>query len=346
MIGPDGESVTRRRPPGGQRNQLLNRAASRLDSSWILFALLALIAFFAVTHYGQFVTPYNARSIAVDASTILVLAVGQTFVIITAGIDLSVSAVLVFSGVMSALAMDAMGGVKAGWVAILIGVCVALASGLLWGLFNGIAIATLKIPPLIVTLGSLGMALGVAELAINGIDVTTIPNALQEDVGFRTIVGVPVLVLIALVVTALGGALLHMTSFGRHTYAVGSNMEAARRVGLRVNRQLAMVYALQGVLGGLAGIMSLSRYGSTLIAGHSQANLVVITGVVLGGTSLFGGVGIMFGTLIGVLLPVVLQNGLVIMGVQAFWQEVAIGAVLIVAVYVDQLRRKRRQREP
>jgi ribose transport system permease protein len=146
-------------------------------------------------------------------------------------------------------------------------------------------------------------------------------------------------VVIAVVVLILGGVLLHFTKFGRYTYAVGSNEEAARRVGVRVDRHLILVYALSGTLAGFAGALSLAQFGTTAIGGQTQTNLNVIAAVVIGGTSLFGGLGTIFGTVVGLFIPAVLQNGFVIVGVQPFWQQVAVGAVLIAAVYIDQTRR-------
>jgi ribose transport system permease protein len=133
--------------------------------------------------------------------------------------------------------------------------------------------------------------------------------------------------------------LLHRTRFGLHTYAIGSNPEAGRRSGLRVDGQLIAIYALSGLLAGFAGWLNLAFYQSTTIAGQSTTNLIVIAGVVIGGTSLFGGYGSIFGSIIGLFIPATLQDGFVIIGIQPFWQQVVVGAVLIAAVYVDQRRR-------
>jgi ribose transport system permease protein len=135
------------------------------------------------------------------------------------------------------------------------------------------------------------------------------------------------------------GVILHRTKFGLYTYAVGSNEESARRVGVRVDRHLIMIYGLSGALAGVAGILSLAQYSTTAIAGQSNTNLNVIAAVVIGGTSLFGGSGTIFGTVIGLFIPAMLQDGFVIVGVQPFWQQVAVGAVLVAAVYIDQRRR-------
>jgi ribose transport system permease protein len=275
---------------------------------------------------------------------LLVVAVGSTFVIVTAGIDLSVGSVLVFSGVVSAKLMESVGGDSTG--VILLGLSAALASGLAWGLFNGIVIAKLKVPALIVTLGTFGAALGFAQLITGGVDVREVPLPLVESVGTGLLFGeIPYLVLIAGAVALVFGVVLAATRFGRHTYAIGSNEEAARRAGINVDRHLIEVYALAGMLAGLAGFLSLARFATTTIGGHSTDNLQAIAAVVIGGTSLFGGIGTVLGTVAGVFIPAVLENGFVILGVQPFWQEVAVGAVLILAVYLDQLRRRARYRE-
>jgi ribose transport system permease protein len=311
---------------------------------WIFLILGGICLVFALLSYDSFASTTNLRNISVDAAVLLVLAVGSTFVIITAGIDLSVGSVLVFSGVVSAKLMEAVGGESTG--VILLGLGAALGSGLAWGLFNGIVIAKLKVPALIVTLGSFGAALGFAQLITDGVDVRDVPFPLVESVGTGRLFGeIPYLVLIAGGVALVFGVVLALTRFGRHTYAVGSNEEAARRAGINVDRHLIKVYALAGTLSGLAGFMSLARFATTTIGGHSTDNLQAIAAVVIGGTSLFGGIGSVLGTVAGVFIPAVLENGFVIVGVQPFWQEVAVGAVLILAVYLDQLRRRARFRE-
>jgi len=311
-------------------------------TTWTFLILLGIVVGFAALRFEQFATVFNFRNIAADASGLLILAVGMTFVIITAGIDLSVGSVLVFSGVIAGKVMLALGG--EGWGAIGAGLVAGLAAGLAWGVVNGVLVTKARVPPLIVTLGTLGMALGSALLITGGIDVRGIPLQLTTTVGIGQLAGVPYVVLIAAVVTAAGAILLSMTRFGRYTYAIGSNAEAARRAGINVDRHLIKVYALSGLLAGLAGMVSLARFATTTIGGHSTDNLAAIAAVVLGGTSLFGGIGTVLGTVVGVFIPAVLQNGFVILGVQPFWQQVAVGAVLIVAVYIDQLKRRAQER--
>jgi ribose transport system permease protein len=137
----------------------------------------------------------------------------------------------------------------------------------------------------------------------------------------------------------IGGIVLHKTKFGRYTYAIGSNELGARRVGIKVDRHLIMIYALSGLMAGFGAVLSLAQFGTTTIAGQSLTNLNVIAAVVIGGTSIFGGEGSIFGTVVGLFIPAVLQAGFVIIGVEAFWQGVAVGTVLVAAVYVDQSRR-------
>jgi ribose transport system permease protein len=293
------------------------------SSTWIGLILAGLIIVFATLEYNSFVSTSNARNIFTDAAVLLVLAVGMTYVIITAGIDLSVGAVLVFSGVVSAKFMT------------------ALAAGLAWGVVNGFLVAKAKIPPLIVTLGSLGMALGFALLITGGVDEREVPIKLIDTIGTgRLFDQIPYLVIISLAVAVVFGVVLTATRFGRYTYAIGSNEEAARRAGVAVDRHLIKVYGLAGTLAGLAGFMNLARFSTTTIGGHNTDNLQAIAAVVIGGTSLFGGIGTVLGSVFGVFIPAVLQNGFVIVGVQPFWQQVAVGAVLIGAVYLDQLRRR------
>jgi ribose transport system permease protein len=304
----------------------------------ILLVLIVIVAVFATLAPISFANIGNARLIAQNASILAILGVGMTFVIVTSGIDLSIGSVMVFSGVVAAKVMQAIGG--DGWGTALIGIVVSVLIGLLWGVLNGTLIAKAKIPPLIVTLGALGMALGLAQIITGGVDIRDIPAVMQDSIGYGNVFGqVPVLTLIAALVVIVGGVVLHATRFGRYTFAIGSNEESARRVGVRVDRHLIMVYALSGLLAGFAGVLSLAQFGTTAIAGQTQTNLNVIAAVVIGGTSLFGGVGTIFGTVIGLFIPAVLQNGFVIVGVQPFWQQVAVGAVLIAAVYVDQRRR-------
>jgi ribose transport system permease protein len=333
QMGPETTSIEAVRKKENRFTRLL-----KVQASQIFLVLLVVVIIFSALAPESFAQVSNLRLVVQNASILAVLGVGMTYVIITSGIDLSIGSVLVFSGVVSALTMRAIGG--DGWGTALIGALVAVLVGIVWGMFNGVLIAKAKVPPLIVTLGSLGMALGLAQILTGGIDIRDVPSVLTTTVGYGNILGsIPVISVIALVVVVIGALVLHYTKFGLYTYAVGSSEEAARRVGVKVDRHLIRVYAISGGLAGFAGILSLAQFSTTAIGGQSQTNLNVIAAVVIGGTSIFGGYGTIFGTVVGLFIPAVLQNGFVITGVQPFWQQVAVGAVLVAAVYVDQVRR-------
>ena len=328
------------------------RWARLIGGGWIFLLLVALIAIFSILKPAQFGSAYNLSMLAINAAILLVLAVGQTFVIIAAGIDLSIGAVLVFSSVVSAQVMLHLSGeagttygtTAASWWVVGAGALVALLSGAAWGALNGFLIAVARIPALIVTLGSLGMALGAAQLLTGGVDVRAMPALLVDGIGAGTVAGIPVLVLIAIAVTIIAAIVLHLTRFGLHVFALGSNQEAARRAGVKTRRRIVAIYVLSGTLAGLAAVMANARFATTTIGGYAMDNLSTISAVVLGGTSLFGGIGSIAGTVIGVFIPIVLLNGFVILGIPPFWQTIAMGAVLILAVWIDQLKRRARER--
>ncbi|MBV8137573.1 MAG: ABC transporter permease [Deltaproteobacteria bacterium] len=190
----------------------------------------------------------------------------------------------------------------------------------------------------------MGMSLGFALLLTRGVDISDVPESLVLTVGSGRVGAIPILVIITAVVFVIGTLVLAFTRFGRYTYAIGSSPEACRRASIDVTAHLIKIYTVAGMLSGFAGYLSLARFATTTLSGHATDNLQVIAGVVIGGTSLFGGSGGMMGTLIGTLIPVVLLDGFVVLGVPPFWQQVVVGAVLIAAVYLDQLRRILRNR--
>ena len=345
-------SATSLSEPEDERLSPLERWTRLLGGGWIFVLLIALIAIFTILRPEQFGSSFNLSMLAINAAILLVLSVGQTFVIIAGGIDLSVGTVLVFASITSAQIMlrisGAAGGTygttQGGWGVVFIGLIVALASGAFWGAVNGALVAAARIPPLIVTLGTFGMALGFAQILTNGTDIRAVPEILVDAIGSGAIAGVPVLVVIAAAVALVGAVVLHLTRFGVHVFAVGSDKEAARRAGIQVGRKLLAIYVLSGTLAGLAAMMSTARFATTTIGGHAMDNLSTISAVVLGGTSLFGGIGSIAGTVVGVFIPIVLLNGFVILGIPPFWQTVATGAVLILAVWIDQLKRRARER--
>lgn len=323
------------------RAQRILRKLKTSTPAYMFGVMVLLFIAFSLLAPDAFPTFINVRNILTDGSTLLVLAVGVTFVMVAGGIDLSIGSVLVFANVAAAKVMTAMGTDNA--FTVVVGTVVALACGIGWGIFNGLCITKLRVPALITTLGTLGAVLGLANLLVDGNDISDLPTSMISLTTSR-VLGLSPLIWVAVIVVVLGAAVLAFTRFGRHTYVVGSNEEAARRAGIHVDRHLIKLYALSGLLAGLAGMLSLIRFDTTTLSGHTTDFLAVITGVVLGGISLFGGIGTVGGAVIGIFISTMLINGFTIINVQPFWQQVAIGFILIVAVYIDQLKRRSRER--
>jgi len=303
----------------------------------VAVVLVLLIVFFTIENSSAFFTISNFRNVSLDASATMLLAVGLTFLMISGGIDLSVGSVVVFASVVSAKAME---GLPDTLGTALLGLLVALAGGFAWGLVNGVLIAKGRLSPLIVTLGTLGAAEGLGNIISGGADLRTIPPSLTTGLGIGRFLGVPYLLYITFGLTLIAGIVLAKTRFGAHTYAIGANEEAARRAGIRVDLHRISLYTMTGLLAGLTAYLLNAYFGTTTITGHSTDNLEAITAVLLGGVSLYGGTGNMIGSVIGVFIPAVLLNGFTIINVSSFWQEVAVGFVLIGAVGLDRIRRR------
>jgi ribose transport system permease protein len=326
------------------RSPQLVRRALAAGETWVFAALIVMMAIFTGLAPGKFLTLNDLSLNAQTTAPFLLMAVGETFVILTAGIDLSVGFVLVLSGVVAGEFYLSNGGPNASVGIIWAGAILGVLTGAAFGALQGFAVAKLKIPPLIATLMGLGVAEGLSYLITGGADVRSVPNTLVSSIGTGYLAGVQWVIIIAFLATLLFGLILAFTRFGRYTYAVGSNPEAARRAGINVDRHLIKVYAVSGLMAGLAGIVNLGYFGTTTISAHSLDNLVVITAVVIGGASLFGGRGSMLGTFIGVFIPELLATGLNIVGVNQYWQDILTGLVLGAAVYLDQIRRRLRER--
>ncbi|SFB08495.1 ribose transport system permease protein [Poseidonocella pacifica] len=282
---------------------------------------------------GKFLSVSNISIVMQQASINIVLAAGMTFVILTGGIDLSVGSILAASA-MGAMIASLWPGL--GWAGIPIGMMI----GLVFGLANGAIIALLGLPPFIVTLGSLTAVRGVARLM--GGDTTVFNSDLPFAViGNGSLFGVPWLAIIALAVILVSWFILRGTVLGTWIYAVGGNREAARLTGIKVSIVLLFVYGMSGLLSGLGGVMSAARlYAANGLQLGQAYELDAIAAVILGGTSLVGGVGSIWGTLIGALIIAVLSNGLILTGVSDIWQFIIKGLVIILAVALDRYRLK------
>jgi ribose transport system permease protein len=338
--------------PATRRSTFADRAVPFLTRSWLFLFLLALIAFFWLsTPSGTFLTRTNLQQIALTTSEVILLAIGQTFVIVTAGIDLSIGGILLFAGVCGGEVMLRLSGTSEQTIngqyphdaiAITAGVAVCILAGAVWGFINGTLITKLRLPPFIVTLGTLGMTFGFGDLISGGAYLgAPVPPSFTSHFGNGKFLGLYYPIWVAIAVLVVAHVVFHHTRFGRYTAAIGSNAEGARRTGIAVDRHLIKVYTLSGLLAGTAAILDLAIFTNITSVGHQIDNLNAIGAVVIGGTSLFGGVGTILGSAVGAFIPTVLQNGLVIKAVQPFWQEVVVGFTIILAVYLDQLRRRR-----
>jgi ribose transport system permease protein len=280
---------------------------------------------------GRFVSLQNLSIVAQQASINTVLAAGMTFVILTGGIDLSVGSILAASAMVAVMA-----SLIPDWG--LLGILAGLLMGLVFGLFNGTLIAWLGLPPFIVTLGSLTGVRGVARLL--GGDTTVFnPELPFAFIGNESVLGVPWLVIIAATVILVSWFILKRTVLGVHIYAVGGNADAARLSGIKVWWVYLFAYSASGVLSGLGGVMSAARlYAANGLQLGMAYELDAIAAVILGGTSFVGGIGSIWGTLVGALIIAVLSNGLILVGVSDVWQFIIKGMVIIGAVALDRYR--------
>ncbi|MDA1314553.1 MAG: ABC transporter permease [Acidobacteria bacterium] len=309
------------------------RASAATWQRLLPFLSLAALFIFLSIASPNFLTPTNLSSVVRQTATINIMALGMTLVIVSGGIDLSVGAILAFAGTIGTMAI-------ANGLPIPIGILVGLLCGLGWGFLNGLFITALKIPPFIVTLGTLGIVRGVTLIISGGLPVVGLPREF-ESVADGSLAGIPSVLFVLAVCAVLTHVVLHSTKLGRYTYAIGSNKEAAVYAGISVGKYTVAVYAICGMLAGLAGMIEASR----LLTGQPTAGqgyeLQVIAAVVIGGGSLTGGEGSVIGTLIGAFIMGLLSNGSDLLGVNPYLQQALIGAIIILAVAVDEARKRR-----
>nr|WP_050807033.1 ribose ABC transporter permease [Acetonema longum] len=279
----------------------------------------------------RFLTVDNLLNVARQVSINAIISVGMTLIILTGGIDLSVGSILAFSGSITA-------GLLAGGQAILPAILAGVAAGAILGLINGLLVARAGIPPFIATLGTMTAARGFTLVYTDGRPITGMEEAFRFlGGGYLASIPVPVVIMAAIFLAAY--IMLTQTRFGRYIYAIGGNEEAARLSGINTKKILLAVYTLGGVLAGFSGIIMASRLNSAQPTAGTGFELDAIAAVVLGGTSTAGGVGTVGGTLIGAMIIGVLDNGLNLLNVSSFYQQVAKGAVILLAVYVDKKRK-------
>jgi fructose transport system permease protein len=298
-------------------------------------ALLAACAFFA-TQSDRFLSGGNFSLILQQVMVVGVIAIGQTLIILTAGIDLSCGMVMALGSIVMTKFATELGLPPA--LAVLCGIGVTT----LFGLINGLLVTRIKLPPFIVTLGTLNIAFAITQLYSNSQTVTDLPP-LMTALGNTFQLGGTEVAYGAVLMLALYGVawfVLRETASGRHVYAVGNNAEATRLVGIPTQRVLLSVYVMAGLFYGIASLLSVARTGVGDPNAGQTENLDAITAVVLGGTSLFGGRGVVLGTLVGALIVGVFRNGLTLMGVSSIYQVLVTGVLVILAVTLDQVSRK------
>lgn len=325
---------------GDPTRTLLGRIAE--GRAWLFLA--GLIICFEVWSRLSFgatfvLNPFNVQSIAIFAVAPLLLATGQTFVIISGGIDLSLGFIMGLAAVIAAHATNMAGAAIPLPLAMLAGILAAVLVAGVPGVINGLLISRLRIPPFIGTLGMFGVARGAAYLLAGG---TTVPvqNSWFALLGNGKFYGVPYLVMITAIFVIVMHYLLSQTRFGQHNYAIGANVQAARRAGIDIRGHILRLYVLSAMCAGLGGAL----YAARFTAGAAQAGepllLDSVAAVVIGGASLFGGSGTIFGTVAGALVIAVIQYGLVFVNVEPFWQFIAVGVVIIISVLIDQAQRR------
>jgi len=295
--------------------------------------LVLFIALSVLSPY--FLTIQNLSSVCRQTAVINIIALGMTLIMISGGIDLSVGSVMAFAGICGTMLLES-------GHSLVLSVAGAMLGGAAWGLLNSALITLLKISPFIATLGTMGAARGVTLVITDGMPVVNLPSSFGRlgDGNIFRVVPVPLAILVVLAL--LTGFILKYTRTGRYAYAIGSNIEAARYAGIPIRRYLLIIYTFGGALAGLAGMVEASR----LVTGQPTAGqgyeLSVIAAVVIGGASLSGGEGTVAGTIAGAFLMGLISNGSNLLGVSPFWQQVLIGTVIVLAVAVDELRKRRR----
>jgi len=296
--------------------------------------LAFLIIFIAFSLLNEnFLSINNVLNIIVQSAIIAIIAVGQTMVILTSGIDLSVGSIVGAVGIGIGLLM--VSGVPIP-VAVLLGVVM----GIIFGLINGVIISYGRVPAFITTLGMMGIARGFGLALNEGKPVAGLPQAF-EKIASSSVAGIPSFVFYTLIIYVIMFFILERTKFGRHIYAIGGNRDAARLSGVKVKVVEMIVYLFSGLFSGLGAVLLTARLNyATPVAGTGY-ELDTIAAVVIGGTALSGGQGRIVGTLVGALMLGILRNGLTILNVSSFFQQIIIGAVIIIAVFMDKLNEKK-----
>ena len=312
------------------------------ENAILFLALLAVVFIFAILSEGLSIRGANITNILVQSSIRGVASVGQAFVILTAGIDVSIGGIGLMCAVLGASLMTAAPHLNliGHPLSVFLGVPIMLLAGAAWGSINGFSVARIGMPPLIVTLAMWGIATGVAFLICGGRSIPQLPDGLTSF-GQGEVAGIPVPIIILVVVAVIGYVVLNRTAFGRSVYATGGNPVSAWLSGINVKRVYFAAYVIAGLLAGLAAVIMVGRISSASMQTLSGLEIDVITAVCLGGVSLAGGKGSLVGVMIGVLLIGVINNGMSIMGAAPAVMSIVKGSILFAAVAADYIRRQR-----
>lgn len=302
------------------------------ELSGLVIALVALVIVFGVLTSGVFVSPLNITNILRQVSLNAIAAIGMTMIIISGEIDLSVGSIQALVGVTAVIVLNATGS-------IFIAILVALAIGVATGLCNGALVTKLGLNSLIATLATMAIYRGIIMVATDAISQIVSVEGFSE-IGAGSLLGIPIPVIIAAVLIAVFHFVLNSSKFGRYIYAVGGNKESAKLAGLNVSKIKMQVYIIGNVLFALSAVILTSRLDSGQPNAGVGMEMNVIAAVILGGVSLNGGTGTLLGAILGVVILGVIQNGLVLLNVNSFWQDIVRGIVIILAVYLDVRRKK------
>ena len=317
------------------------REFSRHPASWVFGIDVLLVLVFGVIN-SDFFKASNFTDMALDSSQVVLLAVGSAVLLSAAELDISLGANVILSSAVGGRVMVSVAAVNPVTLltyrhlgaGIAAGVAAAVATGTVFGLVNGLIVTRLRVNSFITTLGTLGIGTGVALVVTGGSNVQGIPLPFQSHFGTSTVASIPLPALLTLLLVAAIWVVVAFTRFGLHTVAIGSSRTAARRAGLAIDRRVLTLFTLVGFLAGVCGVIDLSRFGTTNLSGHQTDALSAIAGAVIGGTNLFGGRISIPGAIFGAALAVILQTGLVILGLDPFYQQIAIGVVLVIAVFI------------
>jgi rhamnose transport system permease protein len=333
MSAHDATAPTTAAPPArsGERARRLTEMVFRVRELGIVIAFGLLVAVTGILE-PRFVHADSLRNLALNAAIFAILAVGQTLVIVTRNIDISVGSILGLTAFMAGTLLSNNPGVPIPVVIVL-----AMAMGAGCGLLNGVLTTFGRVPALVVTLGTLYVFRGLAFLWTEGrqVNAETLPDAFL-NLGTDAILGVPVPVIIAVVVMLVVGQYLRNFRSGRELYAIGSNPEAARLAGVHTDRRVLTAFVVNGALAGLAGVLFTARFGTVDATAGTGYELTVVAAAVVGGVAIFGGSGSVYGAALGALLLGSITSSLIVLQVDAFWQQAAIGALMLTAITLDR----------